>query len=83
MNIRSRIEEVIKKCKEYRAEGFDIVVFTARNMKTYNANQGKIAAHTLPTIIDWLKRHEVPYDEIYIGKPWCGTDGFYFRRQSD
>ena len=69
--------ELIKKCREYRTEGFEIVIFTARNMKTYNGNQGKIVAHTLPIIIDWLKRHEVPYDENYIGKPWCGTDGFY------
>ncbi|MNW19162.1 hypothetical protein D3C71_2190280 [compost metagenome] len=28
-------------------------------------------------IIDWLKKHNVPHDEIYVGKPWCGHEGFY------
>jgi capsule biosynthesis phosphatase len=31
----------------------------------------------LPVIIEWLDRHKIPYDEIYVGKPWCGFDGFY------
>lgn len=31
----------------------------------------------MPTIITWLQKHDVPYDEIIIGKPWCGYDGFY------
>ena len=26
---------------------------------------------------DWLARHQIPYDEIHVGKPWCGTEGFY------
>ena len=33
--------------------------------------------NTLPVIIDWLDKHNVPYDEIYVGKPWCGFEGFY------
>ena len=35
---------------------------------------------TRPTpeaVIDWLRRHDVPFDEIHVGKPWCGTEGFY------
>jgi len=24
-----------------------------------------------------LVRHEIPYDELYVGKPWCGFEGFY------
>ena len=27
--------------------------------------------------MEWLQRHEVPFDEIYVGKPWCGHEGFY------
>jgi capsule biosynthesis phosphatase len=34
-------------------------------------------AVTLPGIITWLQRHQVPFDEIHVGKPWCGFDGFY------
>ncbi|MNP78068.1 hypothetical protein D3C76_1756090 [compost metagenome] len=46
-------------------------------MRTHNGNIGKITAKTLPIVIDWLNQHSIPFDEIYIGKPWCGTDGFY------
>lgn len=68
---------VIEKLREYKANGFEIAISTSRNMRTYAGNTGKISANTLPIIIDWLKRHDVPFDEIYVGKPWCGTDGFY------
>ena len=45
-------------------------------------NVGLINAHTLPIIIDWLDAHNVPYDEIYVAKPWCGFDGFYIDDKS-
>lgn len=69
--------EVIQKLRDYKALGFEIVISTSRNMRTYSGNVGKIAANTLPIILDWLARNEVPYDEIYVGKPWCGHEGFY------
>jgi len=68
---------LIARLREYKAAGFEIAIQTARNMRTYNNSVGKITAHTLPVIIDWLRKHDVPYDEIYIGKPWCGLEGFY------
>ncbi len=46
-------------------------------MRTYEGNIGKINIHTLPGILEWLDKHEVPYDEVVVGKPWCGFDGFY------
>lgn len=68
---------LIEKLREYKSEGFEILIQTARNMRTYQGAIGKINANTLPIIIEWLKKHDVPYDEIYVGKPWCGTEGFY------
>ena len=73
---------LIEKLKDYRAQGFEIAVATARNMRTHNGNIGKINALTLPLITEWLDRHEVPYDEIYVGKPWCGHDGFHIDDKS-
>lgn len=67
----------IEKLKEYKRDGFEIIIATSRNMRTHNNSVGKINAFTLPVIIDWLKKHDVPYDEIHVGKPWCGHDGFY------
>lgn len=69
--------ELITQLKKYRSDGFRIVISTARNMRTHEGNIGKINIHTLPIIIEWLDKHKVPYDEILVGKPWCGHDGFY------
>jgi capsule biosynthesis phosphatase len=70
-------QDVIAKLREYRDQGFKIAVHTARNMRTHGSNLGAINAQTLPVILDWLARHEVPYDEVFVGKPWCGASGFY------
>lgn len=69
--------DVIKRMKAYKAMGFEIVISTARNMRTYEGNVGKIQMNTVPIIMDWLQEHDVPCDELLIGKPWCGHDGFY------
>jgi len=69
--------KVIDRLKIYKKNGFEIVISTSRNIRTYDGNLGKINANTLPIIIKWLDKHNVPYDEIYVGKPWCGFEGFY------
>ena len=69
--------ELILKMKEYNKNGFEIIISTSRNMRTYNGNVGLITANTLPIIIEWLNENDVPFDEIYVGKPWCGYEGFY------
>lgn len=69
--------EIVEQLRYYKSMGFEIVIQTARNVRTYNGNLGKINANTLPVIIEWLSKHEIPFDEIYVGKPWCGTEGFY------
>lgn len=71
------ITEVVDKLRDYHAQGFTIVINTSRNMRTYEGNIGAINKNTLPIIIDWLARHNIPYDELYVGKPWCGFEGFY------
>lgn len=68
---------VVEKLRDYQALGFEIVICSARNMRTYEGQIGKINANTLPVILDWLARHEIPFDEVHVGKPWCGTEGFY------
>jgi len=70
-------QSLIDRLRAYKADGFEIIIATARNMRTYGGSVGHITAKTLPVVIDWLNRHGVPYDEIHVGKPWCGHDGFY------
>ena len=76
-NLVSPNTEVIEKLREYKNNGFNIILFTSRNMRSHNNNIGKITAKTLPIIFKWLEKNNVPFDEIYVGKPWCGNEGFY------
>lgn len=69
--------DVIDMLVRYKAMGFKITISTARNMRTFNGNVGKINIVTLPVITEWLDKHKVPYDEVFVGKPWCGREGFY------
>jgi len=71
------VNKVIDKMIEFKKQGFYIIINTARNMRTFDGNIGKINANTLPIILNWLEKHNVPYDEILVAKPWCGFDGFY------
>lgn len=73
----SPVPGIIDKIREYKDAGFEIVIFSSRNMRTYDRNIGKINIYTLPIILDWLQKYKIPYDEVYIGKPWCGKEGFY------
>ena len=71
------IKSVVEKIKEYKKFGYDIVIYSSRNMRTYNCNIGEINVHTLPKMIKFLDKYSIPYDEIIVGKPWCGKGGFY------
>lgn len=68
---------VLDRLKEYKAKGFYIILYTSRNMRTYEGNIGKINAQTAKIMLNWLEHFNVPYDEIHYGKPWCGRRGFY------
>lgn len=68
---------MVERLREYRQQGFEIVLYTSRNVRTWNGNLGKINRHTLPKIVAWLERHGIPCDELYVGKPWPGAEGFY------
>src|SRR5215469_10482679 len=70
-------QEVVRQLRDYSARGFRIAIMTSRNMRTFENSIGRINAQTLPVVIDWLKRHDIPFDEVHVGKPWCGDQGFY------
>ncbi len=70
-------QDVLDKLRDYQTQGFYIVVYSSRNMRSYASNMGLLQANTLPILIDWLRKHDVPFDEVYVGKPWCGFEGFY------
>ena len=70
-------KEMIDKLREYKEGGAKIVLFTSRNMNSYNGNIGLINANTAKVLLKWLDKWDIPYDEIIYGKPWPGHHGFY------
>nr|WP_298678530.1 hypothetical protein [uncultured Treponema sp.] len=68
---------VVEKIKQYHASGAKIILYTSRNMNSYNGNLGLINTHTAPLVLEWLKKWNIPYDEIVYGKVWPGHHGFY------
>ncbi len=71
------IPEILERLREYREQGFYIILSTSRNMNSYNGNVGLLIAKTAKHLLGWLDRHDVPYDELHVGKPWPGKGGFY------
>jgi len=71
------ISSVVSLIRAYRERGFHIILSTARNMRTHGGNIGRLNADTLKTLLEWLDVHDIPYDEIHVGKPWPGKGGFY------
>lgn len=69
--------EILKKMHYYKENGAKIILFTSRNMNSYNGNIGLINKNTARVLLEWLEKWNVPYDEIVYGKPWPGEKGFY------
>lgn len=68
---------LVARLRALHADGWRIILASARGMRTYDGNVGEITLHVLPTLTDWLKRHDIPFDELHVGKPWPGHEGFY------
>lgn len=73
---------VIRKVNALYEKGVEIILYSARNMRTHEENLGKINKYTLPVLLQWLDRHSVKFHEIHMGKPWCGFEGFYVQQRS-
>lgn len=69
--------EMVEKIKYYKKNGARIVLYTSRNMNSFNENLGLINKHTAPVLLCWLEKWEIPFDEIVYGKVWPGNKGFY------
>jgi len=59
----------VDKIKSLKAAGHYIILATARNMATQQSNLGKVMKNIGKITLDWLSQHDIPYDEIYFGKP--------------
>lgn len=70
-------KDILERLRDYKLRGYEILLYSARNMKTYDGDISKINKHTLPTLLKWLEDNKVEFDGIIMGKPWCGDLGFY------
>lgn len=64
-------EGAVAKIRDLKKAGHYIILQTARHMKTCNGDQGQVLAKIGKQTFDWLKINEIPYDEIYFGKPYA------------
>ena len=69
--------EMVEKLRKYKREGARIILYTSRNMNSYNGNIGLINKHTAAVLSKWLEKWDIPYDENVYGKVWPGHKGFY------
>ena len=63
------INEVLNILKALKNLGHTIIIYTARGMSTAKQNQGSSLKRVGKDTFDVLDKFEVPYDEIYFGKP--------------
>ncbi|MBO8162779.1 MAG: capsular biosynthesis protein [Brevibacillus sp.] len=60
----------VEAVRRLKAAGHEIVIHTARNMKTHRGNVAAVVASVGQLTLDWLDRHGIPYDEVVFGKPY-------------
>jgi capsule biosynthesis phosphatase len=63
---QERAVEVIRK---WKSQGHYIIIQTARHMNTCNGNVGQVVARQGLTTLEWLNKYNVPFDELWFGKP--------------
>lgn len=61
----------IDMCRRLHSLGHTIILYTARSMKSNEGQLGKVMANSAKQVFDVLEQFEIPYDEIYFGKPYA------------
>ena len=69
--------EMRDRLRQLSGDGWRIILHSSRGMRTYDGNADEIMINVFPVLESWLKRHQVPFDEIHLCKPWPGENGFY------
>ena len=52
-----------------KKQGHEIIIYTARKMKTHNNNLGKVIKDIALITINTLEQFDIQYDELIFGKP--------------
>ena len=62
--------DFILKMREWKKEGHYLIIHTGRHMKTCDGNVEEVIKKIGPATSEWLKKWDVPFDEIHYGKPY-------------
>jgi capsule biosynthesis phosphatase len=65
------IHETINYLKKLKENGHTIIIYTARRMRTHSGNIGGVIADIGQITIETLNKFDIPYDELYFGKPYA------------
>lgn len=68
----STVEPILQNIRflqNLKQAGHTIIIHTARRMKTHNGNNGRILRDIGKLTFDTLEKFQIPYDELYFGKP--------------
>jgi capsule biosynthesis phosphatase len=65
------INRNIEYLRYLKSNGHLIIIYTARRMRTWSGNIGSVVADIGKITLESLEKFEIPYDEIYFGKPYA------------
>lgn len=65
------IPKTINYLRNLKKQGHYIIIYTARRMRTHGSNVGAIIADIGEITINTLKEFDIPYDELFFGKPYA------------
>ena len=63
-------KDLISKMREWKKEGHYLIIYTGRHMRTCNGNVAEVTKKIGPITSEWLKKWDIPFDEIHYGKPY-------------
>ena len=64
-------KDVIVKMRDLKSDGHYLIIHTGRHMRTCNGDVSKVIEKIGKITKDWLKKWNVPYDELIFGKPYA------------
>ena len=63
------LEDNIRTCRLLKEQGHTIIIYTGRGLQQSHGNQGVALKNVAKVTFDTLEEFDIPYDEIYFGKP--------------
>lgn len=63
------INHMIDQLNQFKSDGHEIIIYTARRMLTHSSNVGKVLKDIAMITFNTLEKFNIYYDEIIFGKP--------------